>query len=142
MDVDDHAPGVGHAYSRPTVEHLDRMGKMIGMELVIVSGENQELSFGKLHQPIVFAARPMLRLREIDEPRIVKGGHNTGGVVVRRVIGHQQGETVIALPQNARDRPLQQSRPVAGGDADGDVDVSLVCAASCSWLTHATWSRA
>ena len=45
-----------------------------------------------------------------------------GRVVVRRVVGHHQGEMAIALAEDTCDRPAKQLRSIPGGNADRNVD--------------------
>ena len=102
------------------------------MKLVIVTKQHDKLGLGKLDQPIgVCSPADVAVERSIDKPRIAKGGYDAGGVVVRRVVGHHQGEMTIALPKDTCDRPAKQSRSVPGGNADRNVDVFSIIRRVC-----------
>jgi hypothetical protein len=93
------------------------------MKLVIVAEEHNELGIGELDQAIeVRSPADGAVQRSIDDPRVAKGGDDPGGVVVRRVVGHHQGEIAITLPQDACYRPAQQARPVPSRNSDRDAD--------------------
>jgi hypothetical protein len=98
------------------------------MKLVIVTKEHDKLGLGKLDQPIgVRSPADVVVERSIHEPRIAKGGYDAGGVVVRRVVGHHQGEMAIALPEDTCDRPAKELRSIPGGNADRNVDaISII----------------
>ena len=86
------------------------------MELVVIAKQHQELGVGEFDQAVGVRRPADLAFQgEVDEPRIVKGGDDLGGIIVRSVVGHHQGEIPIGLPKDALDGPAQELRPFRVG---------------------------
>lgn len=126
VHVDDVVGGVHEPNGRPAREDVDGNRQVIGVELVIVAQQHDEVGLGQLDQPIgVRGPADVVLERSIDEAWIAKRGDDLGGVVIRGVVRYHQGQVAIALREHARDRPAQKAGSVAGGNADGDVSFGV-----------------